>query len=364
MRRTMLLSLIAILPGLFPETKAFGQTADDLFDPAVLHEIRINVHPSDWKQLKAHFDENTHYPADFHWIFQGKDVAVPQVSIRSRGLGSRSSVKPGLQVQFDRFTDHPFLGLRSIVLRNNTQDPSMLRERIAMTFMNLMGMPAPRQAHTRLYVNGEYAGLYSIVEAVDPAFLQRVFGQNNGYLYKHEWTFGWSFEYLGADPNAYSPDPFEPENHETDPDPSPLELMVRAINLTSDPYFQKEVSPYIDLNKFMTYIAVENFIAEQDGLIGDFGVANIYLYRFENSTLSQFIPWDKSNSFYSLDWPIFRHIDAFVLSRRAFAIPELRQAYLNALSTSAELAGDTGGWLEQEITQEYLQIREAALEDP
>ena len=37
----------------------------------------------------------------------------------------------------------------------------------------------------------------------------------------------------------------------------------------------------IDLGGFMRYIAVENFLAEQDGLLGNWGVNNFYLYRFQ-----------------------------------------------------------------------------------
>jgi len=340
-----------------------AQTASDLFNPSVLHEIRITIHPMDWHDLKIHFEDDTHYPADFHWIFQGRDIEAQQVSVRSRGRGSRSGVKPGLAVDFDRFTNQTFLGLKNIVLRNNTQDASMLHERLAMAFMNLMGIPAPREAHTRLYINGAYVGLYSIVEAVDQPFLQRVFGQSDGYLYDYEWVFSWFFEYLGADAAKYSPVLFKPETHATHPVPWPLEWMIRAINETADPWFETEVSRYIDLGGFMRYIAVENFLAEQDGLLGNWGVNNFYLYRFQNSERSQFIPWDKSQTFNSLEWPIFRHIDTNVLATKAFAVPELRSVYLETLRRSAELAGGNGGWLEQEVLNDYEEIHTAALED-
>jgi hypothetical protein len=345
------------------QLSAFAQTADDLFDPGILQELRIDIHPVDWRNLHIHFDENTHYAANFHWIFNGNDIRIDQVSVRSRGEGSRNGVKPGLLVQFDRFTDQPFLGLKALVLRNNAQDASMLRERVAMRFMDLFGIPAPREAHARLYVNGTYAGLYSIVENIDESFLRRVFGQTEGYLYEYKWSFFWFLEYLGIDPARYSPVPFEPKTHEQNPDPRPLEQLIRAINETPDAYFEQELSHYLDLRYFMTYIAVENFLAEQDGLLGDWGVNNFYLYRFENSLASQVIPWDKSQSFNSLDWPIFRHVEGYVLARRAMAIPELRRVYLDTLRDCVQLAGE-GGWLEQEIVFEYQQVRDAALEDP
>ena len=357
-------SILLFIFSAFLPAPAFAQTSGDFFDSSVLHEIRLNIRAADWQYLKEHPWDDTHYVCDFHWIFQGKDFLAEQVSIRSRGRGSRSSVKPGLLVEFDRYTDKGFLGLSRLVLRNNTQDPSMLHERTAMAFMNLMGVPAPRVTHTRLYINGEYAGLYSAAEAIDPVFLQRAFGESSGYLYEYEWAFGWHFEYLGADPARYSPVPFKRKNHENDPAPSLLEVMVRAINLTADPFFQSEVSQYVDLKKFMAYVAIENFLAEEDGVLGDYGLNNFYLYRFQNSISSQLIPWDKSNTFAYLGWPVFWHIDGSVLSRRAFDIPELRQVYIDTLRRCAELAGGPGGWLEQETTKEYYQIRDAAIQDP
>ena len=358
--KLLLLSSVLILLWRIP---ASGQTADDFFDARILHEIRLSIHPADWQSLKTHYQENIHYGADFHWIFRGKDILAEQVSVRSRGLGSRSGVKPGITVAFDRFTDRPFLGLKTVVLRNNTQDPSMLRERVAMAFINLMGMPAPREAHARLYVNGRYSGLYSIVEDVDTAFLQRVFGQNRGYLYKYVWAFTWFFEYLGADPALYSPALLNPETQEAAPDPSPLERMIRTINQTPDPYFMDEVSRYLDLKQFVTYIAIDNFLAEGDGLIGLFGANNFYVYRFENTELSQFLFWDKSMSFSSVEWPILGVTESNVLARRALAVPELHALYVDTLLRAADLAGGPGGWMEQEIRREYNQVREAAIED-
>ena len=37
--------------------------------------------------------------------------------------------------------------------------------------------------HTRLYVNNEYVGLYTITEVYDTDFLQKNFTENTGHLY-------------------------------------------------------------------------------------------------------------------------------------------------------------------------------------
>jgi len=41
----------------------------------------------------------------------------------------------------------------------------------------------------------------------------------------------------------------------------------------------------------MIHVAIENFLAEVDGIIGAYvGMNNFYLYRFERTTLFTFIP--------------------------------------------------------------------------
>src|SRR5439155_12388279 len=112
---------------------ALAQKDSDLLNPSALQEIRLDIHPADWAQLKATFLENTYYTCVFHWIFNGKDMASAEVGVRSRGQGSRSGIKPSLLIQFDRYESRQsFVGLKSVVLRGNTQDASMLHERVAM----------------------------------------------------------------------------------------------------------------------------------------------------------------------------------------------------------------------------------------
>src|SRR3954469_20521399 len=122
-----------------PATQPAPDPADPFFDDSVLHEIHITINSRDWAALKEHFLENTYYPSDFRW----NDTTVRNIGIRSRGTGSRSGVKPGLRVDFDRYTtDQKFLGLKSFILRNNTQDETGMRERISMLLFRRLGMVA------------------------------------------------------------------------------------------------------------------------------------------------------------------------------------------------------------------------------
>lgn len=357
----------------------------DFFDDQVLHEIRLTINPRDWQDLKTYYQFNEYYPCHFTW--QG--VTVKNIAIRSRGVGSRSPVKPGLRVDFDYYEkDQTFLGtLKSVVLRNNTQDPSNLHERLSMQFFARLGVPVSREAHTKLYINNEYAGLYTLVESVDRVFLKDHFDENGGYLYKYTYEaedLPYFFDDKGTDPALYTPKPFQPETHLRDPDPKPLVAMIRAINETPPVDFLGVMASYLDLTKFMVHVAIENFVADVDGVLGDYGMNNYYLYRFENQTLSTMIPWDKSEAFKGgLARAIWHNIDDVPpsfrnqLMERVKEFPELRDVYLDTLLKCAALARSLNpdapdepagvgqpGWLEQEILREYEQVRLAALEDP
>lgn len=356
------------VPPTAPPPTAGSPSASDLFDPTVVQELHLTVNTRDWVQLKEEFREDTYYLADVRW----RDQVVRNVGIRSRGRGTRSGSKPGLRVDFNRYSaGQEFLGLKSVVLDNFLQDPSMIRERIAMLLFEEMGIRAPREVHTRLFVNGEYVGLYAIVESIDKHFLKRQLGEDDGYLYEFKWKDSpYNFEYLGSDLEPYA-DLFTAQTHETESMATlfrPIREMVWAFSESPSSQFLTAASEQIDLEKVMTYIAIENFVADADGLLGNWGMNNFYLYRFEGSTRHQLIPWDKDSSFRSITYDIWDKIDTNVLVRRAMDESSLRSAYAAALQRCAEIAMRTDssgqGWLERQVTFMANQIREAAAADP
>ena len=285
---------------------------DAFFDDGQVHSIYLSINSRDWQSLRDHYLDNTYYPGDFRW----QNQVVRNIGIRSRGTGSRSGVKPGLRVDFDRYTtDQKFLGtLKSFILRNHTQDPS--------------GM----------------------------------------------------LEYRGSDPDLYVPHPFKPETHEFDPHPNWVAELIRVVSQDSDTIFRTTIAPLLELEKFVKHIAIENFVADQDGFNGNYGTNNFYFYRFANTHVFTFIPWDKSEAF--KDGPnlsIWHNIQDGAapeqrnrLTLRALKFQDLRSLYLRTLEDCAKSAleldeehpDDTRGWMEREVERESKQIRQAMYEDP
>jgi spore coat protein CotH len=344
-----------------------------LFNDTLVQRIDLWVHTEDWEKLKQNFRANDHYPADL--IFNGQTVRY--TGIRSRGLGSRSGTKPGLRVDFDYYvTDQTLLGLKSIVLDNLTQDPSAIHETAAMKVLARLGVPTPREAHVRLYVNNAYSGLYAVVESVDKQFLARVFGsidtdvQNDGYLYEFNYVAPWTFTYLGPTLESYA-SRFDVKTHESKSmfdKYGPIENLVRLANTLGPDQFMAVLHEHLDLVAFVRYMAAQNFVGQNDGFLGYAGMNNFYFYRLENSPQHVFIAWDEDNAFWGPEYSIDMRHQENVLMSKAMQVPELSAAYDAALREAAALseeraAGDTIGWLETEVRGQLDRVHDALAQD-
>ena len=344
---------------------ALAQTAADLFDDTVVHDLHIEINPKDWTLLKNNPSSDQYYVCNVKW----RNVEVDNVGIRQRGGASRSIKKPGVRLDFNHYDDkQAFLGLKALGLDNMLQDPSLIKERVVFKLFAAMGLPASREVSARVYVNGEYYGVYSVIEAIDKDYLKRYFGENDGYLYEFQGGGGYHFEWFGSDPALYSPRFFDPKTHESKPNPTPLVDMIRTMNFASDADYASAMAPYLDLPLFMKHLALEDYMAEVDGILT--GMNNFDLYRFEDKTLSQFIVKDKDQTFgggpvNSNRWatPFLAYASKNVLIRRAMTVPAAHDSYFNTLKDAATFAGASGGWMESEILRMYDQIRSAAYDD-
>jgi spore coat protein CotH len=337
-----------------------AQSTDDLFNDSVIQTLQIAIHTRDWDTLRANFTSNDWYPADVTW----NGIRVRNVGIRSRGLGSRSGVKPGLEVNFAHYSSRgQFLGMRALVLDNLTTDPSMLRERVAMAFLRRLGVPAPREVHANLYVNGQSYGLYAIVEPVDTVFLQRNLSENGGVLYEYHWLTPYFATFLGEDLDVYVP-LFEPRTQETRSTFDlfdPIRELLRTINSAPADSFRDAVSARLDLESTLRLIAGESFLAEWDGILGYAGMNNFYLYR-PVSAPSRIFPWDADHTFHAADYPLLAGATENVLMRRVLQDPALRARYFQLVLEAINLAS-SGDWLVRELTNNYQQIRGSVLGD-
>ena len=345
-----------VLAGAVP---ARGQTAAELFDVNTLHEIRLSVNSRDLRTLRQNVNLNTYYTADLTW----RNLKVRNVGIRARGLGSRNPTKLGLRVDMARYTTgQTFVGLSTIILDNIWQDDALIRERLAFTMFEKLGMAAPRESFCRLFINNEYQGVYAITEEIDGDFVKRVTGETDGTVFEYHYVRDWRMEDLG-EIATYKP-MFEPRTRVLEADSTlynPIQEMVREINGPDDAVWRERVEEYIDLNQFMAHAAVESFIAENDGLLGYAGMNNFYLYRNQGTKKHRVFTWDKDNAFIDKAGPIAA-TDSNVLFRRAMGHADLREIYLSTVEQAARVAA-TDDFLAFEVERLTALIFDAARAD-
>jgi len=124
-----------------------------------------------------------------------------KVGVRFKGNSSLASawksgnMKLSFKLDFDEFEDdYPqiknqrFYGFKKLSLKNNYNDKSMLREKVAGDIFRNAGLVGSHTAFYTLYVDyGEgpvYFGLYTLVEEVDDTVIDTQFANNDGNLYQ------------------------------------------------------------------------------------------------------------------------------------------------------------------------------------
>jgi spore coat protein CotH len=356
---------IAVLLVLAPAAPE-AQSTEDLFNSTTLQRLDLELHSADWAKLKENYRTNTFYPADMVWNGQ----TVRNVGIRSRGRGSRNEHKPGLKIDFDQYSaDQKFLGLKSLVLDNLTQDASGIHETVAMKFLTRLGIPAPREAHVKLYVRGEYIGLYALVEAVDKDMLARIYGaigedtQNDGWLYEFVWQEDWRFTDFGTDLSPYKLR-FDATTHESETDEKKyraVQELVTLANQTSTDRFVEVLGPRFDLPGFIRFVAAQAFLGDTDGFVGAYGINNFYLYRLENQDQHVLIAWDTDNTFWGPTFPILPD-DTNILMQKLMRIPEYNALWYTEIARAVQMA-EADNWLDTEIIRNVQLIETAIRED-
>jgi len=252
------------------------------------------------------------------------DTELPSIAVRFKGQFSiwgcvdqstgkrRVRVEPffgnidvcqrfSLKLDFNEYDkDFRLDGLKKLNLHAMSADPSKMRERLGYSLYRDMGVLAPRAVHARVYINGEYHGLFAAVEEVDGKFAANRFPDSgDGNLYKELWP---AAHVTSADAEAAL---------KTNDDPGMLDvsdfLAFRdAVGTATAADFSAKLGPYLDFDYLARYIVVNRAINDFDGVMAFyFGwgppPANHNLFWYHDTESGQFklIPWDLDKSFWA-----------------------------------------------------------------
>jgi putative membrane-bound dehydrogenase-like protein len=213
-------------------------------------------------------------------------------------MASAGGLKRSFVVDLDRADQAEFHGLRAMQLEAGALDPTKARQALAFALFREAGVPAPRTAlaEVTLAVPGEhrnaYLGLYTLVEPVDRAFLKDRFGTDKGLLLRPQRLRG--LDFLGDDWQNYR-GPYRPLAEPTPHEARRLIEFVRLVQRGDDEHFRKDVASYLDLDRFLRFMAAQALVANADGF---FTLAyNYSLFLDPNTNRFVFIPGDQELAF-------------------------------------------------------------------
>ncbi len=281
----------------------FGSKTWQLYDDSQVAVVKITIDPLILEYIYRHSESDTLYPASIHFKNAWIDEKVDSVGFRIRGNTSRGSVKKSFKLSFNTFVPgRQFYGVDKLNLNAQQNDPSIVRSKICADLFQQIGLIASRAAHTAVYINGIYYGLYISVEHIDDEFLKNHFSDPAGNLWKCLWPADLTFR--GNAPDDYYPyfnpeRPYELITNTTENNYKPLARLIRIINNTPDNLFADSLEQVLIVPTFLKYLAMNVLVGSWDDYW--FLKNNYYLYHEPGIDKFHWIPYDYDNTF-GIDW--------------------------------------------------------------
>ncbi|OBX24441.1 spore coat protein [Bizionia sp. APA-3] len=232
-----------------------------------------------------------------------------RVGVRFKGNSSLQTswqsgiLKLSLKLDFDEFEDdYPqiknqrFYGFKKLSLKNNFDDKSMLREKVATDVFRNAGLAASHTAFYTVYVdhgNGpQYFGLYTLVEEVDDTVLDTQFSDDNGNLYKPDGDAA-SFAQ-----GTFNEDEYVKKTNEDEADFSDVQNLLTILHdnsrTTNPEDWRANLESNLDTDVFLKYLAVNTVVQNWD----TYGrmTHNYFLYNNPDTSKLTWIPWDNNEA--------------------------------------------------------------------
>lgn len=252
------------------------------------------------------------------------DSAVEYVGLKTKGSytlehsfkDNKKSDRFSLTLNFGKYIKKKqygekqnFFGVEKISLNNFFFDKSMMKEYCSLAIMTQMGIPTPQYGLAKLYINGEYYGIYSMIEALDSPILEQYYGCTkdavSDYLCKPEGT-DFVYDKLAEDMSPMWEMDDDTYDKVCDMLPT-VEEWLKKLNLLSNgkdfegnkldvnsEQYIGLLDQVIDVDEYLRYFAAHSFLCQLDNMF--VGQKNFGLYVDRNGR-SLLIPWDYDLSF-------------------------------------------------------------------
>jgi spore coat protein CotH len=323
----------------------------DLFNH-LIPRIEIALDPSAVEALR-------HSPRTYvrATLREGTNV-LTDVAVKLKGArGSFRPVdnRPALTINTDKFrSGQEFHGLDKFHLNNSVQDPTLMNEIICGELFRAAGVPTARATHARLIFDGRDLGFYVLKEGYERKFLKRHFADNNGNLYDGGFL-------QDVD------DHLEKDSGDGPNDWSDLAELVAAVQVSGDPERKAQLEQVLDIEKFITFVAIEMLTCHWDGYTQNRN--NYRLYRDPTTDKFVFIPHGMDQMFWDVNYPITPGVNQDsrrgrrgfrrngMVALKTFEVVDYQKRYLERIGEllDKEFSAE---WLGLQVTRIEIRVRE------
>ncbi len=215
------------------------------------------------------------------------------VGVKYKGNSSYDSTytKNSIHIALDEFQKQSYGNYTDIKLGNGYADPSLIREVLSYHILSHY-MECPRANFARVYINGQFRGLYSNAENIDKQFCGRHFYSTKNTFVKCNPILNpgpatkSNLKYINSDSSSYF------NFYEIKSKYGWDDLVALCDSVTNH---SNSLEKILDVDRLIWMLAFNNVLVNLDSYSGVFA-QNYYLYK-DNTNHFNPITWDLNMSF-------------------------------------------------------------------
>jgi len=274
-----------------------------IFDDSLVHEIKIDMTEEDYNLMITTFNETgekEYFPADI--TIDG--VTIKNVGLRLKGnsslnglfkKSSNQDTQAPYLIKFDKYVEgQSYQGYKEIAVRTGSFNAgsALLEEPLSLFIYQENGQVVPEYSYASVKVADNSPYYYVICENIDGNYIEKHFADTNGILYKKGNSA--DFSYKGEDQTKYVSE-YEQKTNKKNEDYTKLIAFLKFVSESSDEEFEEQLPDWLELDSFMTMIAINELIDNQDSFSGQ--SRNFYLYYNPETRQFTMLAWDFNLAF-------------------------------------------------------------------
>jgi spore coat protein CotH len=345
MARNYILSLLLLVSCLASRAQS------SLFDDSKVSSIYIEIAPDSLNLIMTDVLSEHYFMTKFIYDYDTGRDTLENAGFRLRGNTSRFSQKKSFKISFNEYVQgRKYQGVKKINLNGQHNDPTLIREKLFYDTWKKAGLPERRTSFVKLYINQAYFGLYTNLEEFDKDWLERVYPENDGNLYKC--TYPADLVYINDNPQSYKDilsasvtggRAYDLQTNESLDDYSDLVKLITILNQADDTLSTDSISNHLNVDGVLKAFALDVATGNWDDYM--YNKNNYFLYHNLTTGKFEFIAYDTDNTFgvdwMNEDWATRNCLDWYVqseprpLAQRLLTVPEFKTKYERYLDTIA-----------------------------